>query len=282
MNARTSSDRSLFERSRRTRLTAIGAAAALTIALAACSSSGGTKTGSPASKTKGTTTTASKTPDSASSASTLTGDTPCEKAGPPASEGQVLDGEGHFHRGPVAQIPNTEAIYMQLKAQQLQARSVVAKYPTVADAVAAGYRQSTVYVPCIGAHYTNVALAGAFNPAAPSELLYDGTRPDSHIVGLSYLVWHPGGAPEGFAGANDHWHQHTFNGGLCIAASGLVIGAESTSKDACEKRGGHKIALTDIWMLHDWAAPGFDCSWGVFASECAELGGKTGLDAWHS
>ena len=95
-------------------------------------------------------------------------------------------------------------------------------------------------------------------------------------------MWHPGGAPDGFAGENDHWHQHTFNGGLCIAASGIVVGAESTSAGDCEKRGGHKIALTDIWMLHDWAAPGFDCSWGVFASECPELGGKTGLDAWHS
>jgi len=202
----------------------VAAAAVLAVAAAACSSSG-TKTVAPKSNKDATTTTAAKTPDSANSASTLTGSTPCEKAGPPASEGQVLDGSGHFHRGPVAQIPNTEAQYLQLKAQQLQARAVVAKYPTVAEAVAAGYRESTVYVPCIGAHYTNVALAGAFNPSAPSELLYDGTRPDSHIVGLSYLVWHPGGAPDGFAGTNDHWHQHTFNGGLCIAASGIVIGA---------------------------------------------------------
>ena len=56
----------------------------------------------------------------------------------------------------------------------------------------------------------------AFDPAKPSELLYDGTRPDSKIVGLSYLVFHPGGAPEGFAGPNDHWHQHNANGGLCL------------------------------------------------------------------
>ena len=43
-------------------------------------------------------------------------------------------------------------------------------------------------MPCIGAHYTNFGLVGTFNPAAPSELLYDGTTPDSKIVGLSYLV----------------------------------------------------------------------------------------------
>ena len=265
----------------RTRWSAIGAVAVLAMAVAACSST--TKSSSPTTNAKKAgSTTSQKTPDSANSASVLTGKTPCEKAGPPASEGQVLDGEGHFHRGPTAQVPDTLAMRMQLEQQQLQARAVVAKYPTVAAATAAGYRESTVYVPCIGAHYTNVALAGSFNPLAPSELLYDGTRPNSHIVGLSYLVWHPGGAPEGFAGANDHWHQHTFNGGLCITNGGMVIGAESTSKAACEQRGGHKIALTDIWMLHDWAAPGFDCSWGVFASECPELGGKIGLDAWHT
>ena len=42
-------------------------------------------------------------------------------------------------------------------------------------------------------------------------------RPDSKIVGLSYLVWHPGGRPRGSPGPNDHWHQHNANGGLCIA-----------------------------------------------------------------
>jgi hypothetical protein len=277
------SDGSLSDRSKRIRWGAVAAAAVLAVGLGACSSGGSTAAKATAKKSTGnSTTTNAKTPDSANSASVLTGDTPCEKAGPPASEGQVLDGTGHFHRGPTTQVPLTEAQHMQLQAQQIQARAVVAKYSTVAQAVAAGYRESTVYVPCIGAHYTNVALAGAFNPAAPSELLYDGTRPNSHIIGLSYLVWHPGGAPAGFAGTNDHWHQHTFNGGLCMGAGGMVIGAESDSPAACAKKGGRKIALTDIWMLHDWAAPGFDCSWGVFASECPELGGKIGLDAWHT
>jgi hypothetical protein len=260
------------------RRVSVGAAVALTVALAACGGSG--KTAAPATASKKTST--PTTLKAASNASAITGTTPCEKAGAPASEGQVLDGQGHFHRGPTAQVPLTEAATMQLKAQQLQARAVVAKYATVAAATAGGYRQSTVYVPCIGAHYTNVGLAGRFDPSAPSELLYDGTRPDSHIVGLSYLVWHPGGAPAGFVGPNDHWHQHTFNGGLCINSAQLVIGAESMSKADCESHGGKKIALTDIWMLHDWAAPGFDCSWGVFASECPELGGKIGRDAWHT
>jgi hypothetical protein len=210
----------------------------------------------------------------------LTGTTPCEKAGPPASTGQVLDGAGHFHRGPSPQQPLDAASRFTLEGQQAEARAVAEKFPTVADAERGGYRKSTVYVPCIGAHYTNVSLAVGFNPATPSELLYDGTAPTSRIVGLSYLVWHPGGAPDGFVGPNDVWHQHNVNGGLCIGNDGVVIGAESTSAAKCAAMGGSKVPLTDVWMLHDWVVPGFECSWGVFASECPELGGRTGGTPW--
>jgi hypothetical protein len=210
----------------------------------------------------------------------LTGDTPCEKSGPPASEGQVLDSAGHFHRGPNKQIPIDESTRLTLEQQQAAARAVVAKYPTVADAERAGYKMSTAYVPCIGAHYTNTALARTFDPGAPSELLYDGTNLDSRIVGLSYLVFHDITPPAGFAGPNDLWHQHTFNGGLCINRAGVVVGAESTSAEDCAARGGHKAPLTNVWMLHDWVVPGFECSWGVFAAECPELGGRAGGSAW--
>jgi hypothetical protein len=207
---------------------------------------------------------------------------PCEQAGPPASQGQVFNPTGHSHRGPLLQQPIGLATREVLQGEQEQARAVAAKYATVADAEKAGYRMSTPYVPCIGAHYTNIALAGQFDPAKPSELLYDATTPTAHIVGLSYLVYHPGGAPEGFAGPNDVWHQHTFNGGLCVNRSGVVVGAESTTPAACQALGGNKIPLTDIWMLHDWVVPGFECSWGVFAAECPELGGRIGGTAWDA
>ena len=212
-------------------------------------------------------------------AGALTGKTACEKSGPPVSEGQVQG--GHGHRGPTAQLPVDQATLLQLEQQQTSARQVVFRYPTVADAERAGYAESTVYVPCIGAHYTNAALAGSFNPAAPSELLYDGTTPTSRIVGLSYLVFHLGGPPAGFAGPNDFWHQHTFNGGLCLRG-GIVIGAESTSNASCEAMGGTKARLDNIWMVHDWVVPGLECSWGVFAGECPELGGHVGGRAFAS
>ena len=210
----------------------------------------------------------------------LDGSTPCELSGPPASPGQVAtDAEGHSHRGPSPQVVLTRDERQQLIAQQELARSVVAKYPNVAAAEADGYRKSTEYIPCIGAHYTNARLAVRFDPARPSELLFDGTTPDSKIVGLSYLVWSPGGAPVGFAGDNDIWHQHNNNGGLC-QKNGVVVGGEAMSVEDCAARGGRKIALNDVWMLHDWIVPGWECSWGVFAGECPELGGRTGGTAW--
>jgi hypothetical protein len=216
------------------------------------------------------------------STAALTGNTPCEKSGPPASEGQVLDSSGHSHRGPTDQVAIDQATRVQLEAQQVQARAVAAKYPTVADAQRAGYQMSVVYVPCIGAHYTNVPLAARFDPSAPSELLYDGTAPASKIVGLSYLVYNRGGAPDGFAGANDHWHQHNFNGGLCFNAFAQVVGSEDLTPAQCAAQGGKKVVLTDVWMLHDWVVPGFECSWGVFAPECPELGGRVGGTAWDA
>jgi hypothetical protein len=205
---------------------------------------------------------------------------PCEQSGPPVSPAQFNETQGHAHRGPIAQLPIDQPTRVTLAQQQAQARGVALKYPTVADAERAGYDMSTPYIPCIGAHYTKLALIARFDPAAPSELLYDGTQPTSKIVGLSYLVYHPGGAPEGFAGPNDRWHQHNANGGLCFNRDGVVVAGEETTPQQCAGLGGSKHLLPDVWMLHDWIVPGWECSWGVFAPECPELGGHTGASAW--
>jgi hypothetical protein len=213
----------------------------------------------------------------------LTGDSPCERSGPPVSPGQVgatKDAEGHNHRGPFKQEPLNAADTAALQAEQALARSVADRYPTVAAAEAGGYKKSTPYVPCIGAHYTNTGLVSKFDPAAPSELLYDGTTPDAKIVGLSYLVFHKPGPPEGFTGPNDRWHQHNANGGLCLNRQAVVIGNEDTTPKQCAAMGGRKVPLDDVYMLHDWIVPGWECSWGVFAAECPELGGRINGTAW--
>ena len=161
-------------------------------------------------------------------AGSATGDTPCELSGDPASPGQTA-GE-HGERGLMRQVPLEQEARLQLQQQQEQARAAAARYPTVTDALAAGYVKSTPYVTCIGAHYTNVAFVARFDSAAPSELLFDGTDPDSGIVGLSYLVLNPGGPPEGFSGANDVWHQHNANGGLCLRAESSLEAKEPATR----------------------------------------------------
>src|SRR5262245_10276738 len=207
-----------------------------------------------------------------------TGDTPCEQSGPPASAGQISSAGGHGHRGPIKWENITDrASRDQLGAQLDIAHQVTLQFPTVADAEAAGYNMVTGYVPCIGAHYIKISnMFGGFDPAKPSMLLYDGTNPDSKIVGLSYSVLgDPNKPPEGFAGPNDPWHKHDSNGGLCMKG-GVVVGAESTSDAECRARGGNKVALHNLWMMHAWTADAWQSSWGIFSAENPDLGGKIG------
>jgi hypothetical protein len=275
-----------------------GGVCVLALVAAGCSSSA-SKSGTGATPTTQGATPTSSLPDVQPIAAgqgqvipgTATGDSPCEKAAPtPASPGEVGAGTGgaananviageHGARGMVKQVTLTHAQLVELQKQMVQARAAAAAFPTVASAEAAGYVRSTVYVPCIGAHYTNVKLARTFDPRHPSELLYDGSTPDAKIVGLSYLVYHHNGAPPGFAGPNDHWHQHNANGGLCLRGT-EVVGGEETSRAQCAALGGHKTLLIDIWMLHAWVVPGFECSWGVFSGECPQLGGRLGGTAY--
>ena len=280
------------------RIKAAAIFAVLAIVIAGCSSSS-PKASKPAASTS--TSPATTTPKTAIRSGqlqvitgTATGSSPCEIAAPtPASPGQVGAGGGgsadnvnvlaseHGGRGMVKQFSLTHAQRIALETQMEEARAVVAKFPTTASALAGGYDKSTPYVPCIGAHYTKYSLAGSFDPSAPSELLYDGTAPDSKIVGLSYLVVHHNGPPPGFAGPNDHWHQHNANGGLCLKG-GFVVGGEDVSPQQCADRGGRKVLLIDVWMMHAWVVPGFECSWGVFSGECPELGGRLGGTAWEA
>ncbi len=254
----------------------------IALALAGCGGSSSKASGS-------ATTVAPKPTPTSARVKTVAAKSPCEEAAPtPASPGEVGAGGGgsaavktaaavaaeeHGGRGAVPQLPLTKAERATLDAQLDAAKTVVTTYPTVKQAIAAGYMMSTVYVPCIGAHYTNIGYASHFDPAHPSELLYAGTSLDSKIVGLSYLVWHSNGPPPGFAGPNDRWHQHNANGGLCIKG-GVVVAGEESTRQQCAAAGGSKTLLTDVWMVHAWIAPSITCAWGVFSGECPNLGGK--------
>ena len=149
------------------------------------------------------------------------------------------------------------------------------KYPTVADANAAGWFRVTAYVPGIAAHFMNFGLVdGTFEIDKPEMLLYDGTDPDSSSSALSYYVRLDGTAEptQGFTGDNDHYHRHF---GLCIGQGG-VIGDSTTTEEECAARGGVKSKGTEGWMSHAWVVPGCESPWGVFSAVNPILDGTLG------
>jgi hypothetical protein len=169
----------------------------------------------------------------------------------------------------------------RLEDELAEARAVAREYPTVADAMAAGWFRVTGYVPGIAAHYMNFRLVdGTFDISQPEMLLYDGTAPDSQIVGLSYYIRLDGTTQptQGFTGDNDHYHRHL---GLCIGAGG-VIGDSTTTEAECAELGGVKSEGTDGWMSHAWVVPGCESPWGVFSAVNPlldhALGGASGTD----
>jgi len=157
-----------------------------------------------------------------------------------------------------------------LLAQQLTvARATAMRYPTVTDAEAGGYHLVAGFGPGSGAHYIGgpITLPGPFDPSRPQSLVYDGTSPTSHIVGLMYYAIGTN-PPEGFAGPNDHWHRHS---NVCTTfANGKIDVPFPPDSDVtqaqCTSVGGNFMKITG-WMVHAWVVPGWDSPSGVFSHE---------------
>jgi hypothetical protein len=160
-----------------------------------------------------------------------------------------------------------------LLAEQLTAaRAFAVQHPTVADAEAAGYHLvGGGYGPGAGAHY--IAFGGGafagFDPSRPPTLIYDGTKPTAHVVGLMYLgMGANGAAPDGFAGPNDHWHRHS---GVCLKGIEVIFPVDADVTQAqCTAKGGRYMATT-TWMVHAWVVPGWESASGVFSHENPNL-----------
>jgi hypothetical protein len=166
--------------------------------------------------------------------------------------------------------PATRAL---LKEQLTIARETAMRYPTAADAVAAGYHLVAGFGPGAGAHYIGGPMTGpgTFDPARALSLLYDGTSPTSGIVGLMYFGMGEQ-APEGFAGPNDHWHRHSH---VCTTfANGKIDVPFPPDSDVtaaqCASVGGRYMAITG-WMVHAWVVPSWESPAGVFSHENPNL-----------
>jgi hypothetical protein len=163
-----------------------------------------------------------------------------------------------------------------VKAELEQTKAVAMKYPTAADAKAAGYVRVAPYVPGIASHWMKFAYVdGTFNIDEPEMLLYDGNADGAHIAGVSYYVVMPGDIPptQGFTGGNDLYHRHL---GLCTRPGGGVIGDSTTTDEECAAIGGVKANGGAGWMSHAWVVPGCESPWGVFSGTNPLLDGALG------
>ena len=171
-------------------------------------------------------------------------------------------------------VPLDPATRAMLQQQLIAARAAALRYPTVADATAAGYHVIAGFGPGSGAHYISYGgggVFGNFDPSRPPTLIYDGISPTSQVVGLMYLG---GGstAPEGFAGPNDHWHRHS-NVCTTYGPNGVDVPfAPDTdvTKAQCDAVHGNFMQTT-TWMVHAWVVPAWDSPAGVFSHENPNL-----------
>ena len=178
--------------------------------------------------------------------------------------------------------PLDAATRSQLAAQLVAARDVAAKYPTVADATAAGMIQAGKFAPGVGAHYValratgDINADGTINPSSPGSLIFDGNSPTSRLVGLMYIS---PTEPEGFAGPNDHWHRHT-NTCVRFGPAGIEVpfAADSdVTRAMCDAEGGNFMERT-TWMVHAWVVPGWESPRGVFSHDNPNLHCADGTD----
>jgi hypothetical protein len=183
----------------------------------------------------------------------------------------ALGENGHQHGSGLTDLD--DATQAQLSVQLAPTAQLVAKYPTLADAEAAGYRRAGRFNPGLGVHYgafgrgADGAITGVNGEVMVPQLIYDGTDPGSPLAGFMYMADAPEGAvPEGFVGSNDHWHYHSK---LCIKIGSegikvLLPGDENVTAAECAAVQGMYVGQSG-YMVHVWTVPGYESDEGVFS-----------------
>ena len=175
------------------------------------------------------------------------------RAGVPATH------EGHSSAAAVVESALSPDDQIEFDSELASAQQAMASQDTLDEATALGYVRAAAPAGGIGTHWVLWSqIAKPFDAAKPSMLLFDERRKPAVLVGYSYALQSPV-RPEGFAGDNDHWHQHI---GLCVSDTGWVVREQTASRDKCN---GTYIAGGDFWMLHAWVVPGYENRKGRFA-----------------
>lgn len=172
----------------------------------------------------------------------------CDPTETAVNDGHTTD---FFSSYSVAKGPLSQSDCQEVVGYLNGAAAYAGRFPTVADAQAAGWIQATVWTPHQGLHFVDPArITGPFEPTRPNYLMYNGTSPTSKIVGMMFLVQSGTSPPAGFPGANDHWHNHD---PLCYKAGAIpyIIG-EHMSDSLCIALGGVNTNFSGQWMVHVW------------------------------
>ncbi|HET6951145.1 MAG TPA: hypothetical protein VFI47_12260, partial [Acidimicrobiales bacterium] len=193
-------------------------------------------------------------------------------AGPADDRGLSLLTSGHDH-GTGEVVALDAATQATLDDQLAATGEVIDRYPTAADALAAGFTRQGPFTPGLGTHYIAPAtqpVVGTVDRAELSTpvLVYDGPGPDAPLAGLMYTSRSTRAAPEGFAGPNDHWHQHE---DVCVvpragggADTPFGVDRGDVTAAMCAGVGGEWIRRIQ-YMVHVWTVPGHENPDGVFA-----------------
>ena len=199
----------------------------------------------------------------------------------PAAETTTTSAAGGHHGGSGEPDPDRATIVgfhgterAELAEQLVEARAVALRHPTVADALAAGYELTTPYAPGTGAHYGKDAdtqsPGQALDIGRPQSYLYDGTEPDSRLVGLMYVQLGGDTAPEGFVGPLDTWEAFP---GQCLeqgSTDPVFPTKDSVTEAECDEAGGRFLDIT-AWIQHVWVVPGWEAPGGVFADANTDI-----------
>jgi hypothetical protein len=181
-------------------------------------------------------------------------------------------------------IPSMRQAHMQMTLRQPQqpgdraradaivaaARRVMAEYPTVQAAEAAGFKKFLPRIPLPTEHYTSrqyalEAYRGHFDPMHPTSLIFERSGSTLRLVGVMYTAANTADRAElnrDVPLSFGTWHRHVdfcrppagtpplndwFGPGSRFGMQGSIDTA-----DACAKAGGTFIPLVFGWMVHVW------------------------------
>ncbi|HEY7628710.1 MAG TPA: hypothetical protein VH761_16685, partial [Ilumatobacteraceae bacterium] len=139
--------------------------------------------------------------------------------------------EGHSSAEVITDVALSAQDQADFDVELAAAQQAIDSRDTLSEATALGYVRAAAPAGGIGTHWVLWSqIAKPFDPARPSMLLFDERKDPAVLVGYSYALQTPT-RPEGFAGGNDHWHQHI---GLCVSATGWVVREQTASRERCD------------------------------------------------